>query len=189
MPNHYHLVLRPLVDGGGVLFGIGDTHLHRCFRRGRSPDFLDGCSESTLHYRNPSWQRFDFQLNGADRLAIRTGLNPLPVGSTWSRPSVPVAANRFASSNPPSKRPDPFDFPEDARQGPRSVTLGQLPSLRPIDCLVTFGTLFFRQFPFSYRGLTPHKFTPMLGVPMHASRRSAANLNHKFLRRLRDRGL
>jgi hypothetical protein len=41
-------------DGGGVLFRIGDTHLHRCFRRGRSPDFLDGCSESTLRYRNPS---------------------------------------------------------------------------------------------------------------------------------------
>ncbi len=55
----------------GNPLGIGDTNLHRCFRRGRSPDFLDGCSESTLRDRNPSWQRSDFQLNGADGLAIR----------------------------------------------------------------------------------------------------------------------
>ena len=28
-----------------------------------------------------------------------------------------------------------------------------------------------RQFPFSYRGLAPHKFTPMTGVPVNPSGR------------------
>ena len=37
--------------------------------------------------------------------------------------------------------------------------------------LITFGRLSFNQVPNSYRGLTPHKFTPMSGVPMHVSRR------------------
>ncbi len=53
MPKDCHVGLRPVVESGGVLFGIGDTNLPRCFRRGRSPDFLDRRSESTLRYRTP----------------------------------------------------------------------------------------------------------------------------------------
>ena len=34
---------------------------------------------------------------------------------------------------------------------------------------ITFGILSSKQFPFSYRGLAPHKFTPMPGVPLDQS--------------------
>ncbi len=58
-----------------VLFGIGFTNRHQYFSPGRSPDFLDGCSRSTLRYRNPSWLGSGFPPNGADSLA--TGLGPV----------------------------------------------------------------------------------------------------------------
>jgi len=48
---------------------------------------------------------------------------------------------------------------------PRLVTLPQLPSPSTSLGRFTFGILSSEQFPFSYRGLAPHKFTPMSGVP------------------------
>ena len=49
---------------------------------------------------------------------------------------------------------------------PRLVALPQLPSPRTLSIGVTFGILPSLRFPFSYRGLAPHKFTPMSGVPI-----------------------
>ena len=60
---------------------------------------------------------------------------------------------------------------------PRSVASPQLPSPSTSIERLTFGILSSVQFPFSYRGLTPHKFTPMSGV--HRDRgRIAADPSH-----------
>lgn len=61
---------------------VGFTNRHRYFRHGRSPDFPEGCSGSTLRYRNPSCLRFGFSAQRHRPLGDQIGAFLLPIGST-----------------------------------------------------------------------------------------------------------